>query len=191
MSRSYRGHFFSPPSGSFKHHCIVEVIGPHPELIHPTAFIAPTATVLGHVEVGSEASIWFGAVLRGDADHIVVGAGSNVQDNAVVHADPGFPTHIGANVTIGHAAVIHGCTIGDGALIGMHATVLNGARVGAEAVVGAGAVVAPGADIPAGSLAVGVPAKVIRLLDSDGRQSGAQGAASYRQRAQQYRQFYG
>lgn len=165
----------------------MDVIGPHPELIHPTAFIAPTATVIGHVEIGSEASIWFGAVLRGDADRIIVGAGSNVQDNAVIHADPGYPTQIGANVTVGHAAVLHGCTIEDGAMIGMHATVLNGARIGSEAVIGAGAVVAPGAIIPAGSLAVGVPAKVVRQLDAEARQAGAEGAANYRRRARQYR----
>lgn len=167
----------------------MDVIGPHPELIAPSAFIAPTATVIGHVEIGAEASVWFGAVLRGDADRICVGPGSNIQDNAVVHADPGFPTLVGANVTVGHAAILHGCTVGDGALVGMHATVLNGARIGAEAVIGAGAVVPPGADIPAGSLAVGIPAKVVRQLDAEGRLAGAQGAATYRQRAQRYRQI--
>jgi len=167
----------------------VDVIGPHPELIDPTAFVAPTATVVGQVEIGAEASIWYGAVLRGDADRILIGPGSNIQDNAVVHADPGFPTQIGANVTVGHAAVLHGCTVGDGALVGMHATVLNGARIGAEAVIGAGAVVPPGADIPAGSLAVGIPAKVVRQLDAEARQAGAQGAATYRQRARSYRQL--
>lgn len=176
-------------TGALQASAIVDVIGPHPELIHPSAFIAPTATVIGHVEIGSEASIWFGAVLRGDADRIIIGAGSNIQDNTVIHADPGYPTVIGANVTVGHAAVLHGCTVGDGALVGMHATVLNGARIGAEAVIGAGAVVAPGAEIPAGSLAVGIPAKVVRQLDPDARLAGAQGAANYRQRAQQYRQF--
>ncbi len=167
----------------------MDVIGPHPELIDPSAFIAPTATIVGHVEIGAEVSIWYGAVLRGDADRIRIGPGSNIQDNTVVHADPGFPTIVGANVTVGHAAVLHGCTVGDGALVGMHATILNGACIGAEAVIGAGAVVPPGADIPAGSLAVGIPAKVVRQLDAEGRQAGAHGAATYRQRAHSYRQL--
>lgn len=168
----------------------MDAIGHYPDLIHPTAFIAPTATVFGHVEIGPEVSVWFGAVLRGDADRIVLGEGANVQDNAVVHADPGYPTLIGANVTIGHAAVIHGCTIGDGALIGMNATVLNGARIGAEAVIGAGAVVAPGTEIPAGALAVGIPARVVRELNVADRQAGAHGAANYRARARRYRTYF-
>ncbi len=168
----------------------MDVIGHQPDLIDPTAFIAPTATVIGRVTIGAEASIWFGAVLRGDADRIEVGPGANVQDNAVIHADPGYPTRIGANVTIGHAAVVHGCTIEEGALIGMNATVLNGAHVGAEAIVAAGAVVPPQARIPAGTLAAGVPARVVRELDEKGRAEGARGAASYRRRARLYRQYF-
>ncbi len=168
----------------------MDAIGHHPHLIHPSAFIAPTATVIGHVEIGAEASVWFGAVLRGDADRIVLGEGANVQDNAVVHADPGYPTLIGVNATIGHGAVVHGCTIGDGALIGMNATVLNGARIGAEAIIGAGAVVSPGTEIPAGMLAVGIPARVVRELNIEDRQAGAQGAANYRARARRYRTYF-
>ncbi|NOX62463.1 MAG: gamma carbonic anhydrase family protein [Chloroflexi bacterium] len=168
----------------------MDAITHQPDRIHPTAFIAPTATVIGHVTIGAEASIWFGAVLRGDADEIEVGPGTNIQDNVVVHADPGYPTRIGANVTIGHAAVVHGCTIDDGALIGMNATVLNGAHIGAGAIVAAGAVVPPGASIPAGALAMGAPARVVRELDEAGRAEGARGAATYRRRAQLYREYF-
>jgi len=165
-------------------------IGHQPHLIDPSAFIAPNATVIGHVVVGPEASIWFGAVVRGDADRIEIGAGSNVQDNAVVHADPGFPTLIGRDCTIGHGAVVHGCTIGDGALIGMHAVVMNGARIGAEAVVAAGAVVTANTEVPPATLAAGVPARVIRPLDPEARVAGAEGAARYRLRARQYKAYF-
>ncbi len=169
----------------------MDVIGHQPHLIDPSAFIAPNATVIGHVVIGPEASIWFGAVVRGDADRIEIGAGSNVQDNAVIHADPGFPTVIGRDCTIGHGAIVHGCTIGDGALIGMHAVVMNGARIGAEAVVAAGAVVTANTEIPPATLAAGVPARVIRSLDPEARAAGAEGAARYRWRARQYKAYFG
>ena len=139
----------------------------HPELIDETAYVAPNATILGQVEVREEASIWFGCVLRGDNDPITVGPRSNVQDLSMIHTDEGIPCGIGAGVTVGHRAVIHGATIADGALIGIGAIVLNGARVGEQAVVGAGAVVTEGQEIPPRCLALGVPAKVVRELTEE------------------------
>lgn len=134
--------------------------------VHPTAFVAPNATLVGDVVVEENASIWYGAVLRADQNLIRVGAESNVQDGAVLHCDspdlPGYPVIIGDRVTIGHGTVLHGCTIEDEALIGNGAVVLDNAIVGAGSIVGAGAVVAPGMRIPAKSLAVGIPARVRR-----------------------------
>lgn len=150
------------------------------------AYIAPNATLIGAVTIAAGASVWFGAVLRGDDAPIVVGPGSNVQDNAVVHADIGIPTTIGANVTIGHGAIVHGATIGDGALIGMGATLLNGARIGAESIVGANALVSEGKAFPDRSLILGVPAKLVRALDAESAAHGRLGAANYAARAQRY-----
>lgn len=124
------------------------------------AFVAPNATVAGDVVLGADCTVWYGAVIRGDAGRIRIGRASNVQDNAVLHTDFTFCVEIGDNVTIGHSAVVHGCTVGDGALIGMHATVMNGAVIGKNAVVGAGALVPEGAVIPDGTVAMGVPARV-------------------------------
>jgi carbonic anhydrase/acetyltransferase-like protein (isoleucine patch superfamily) len=149
--------------------------------IHPTAYIAPGAVVVGRVEIGAGASVWFGAVIRADVERIVVGPGSNIQDGAILHADPGEPCLIAASVTVGHRAVVHGCQIEEGALIGMGAVVLNRARVGVGAVVGAGAVVAAGTEIPAGMLAVGIPAKVSRPMEV------GETAARYQALAQRYR----
>ncbi len=139
--------------------------------VHPTAFIAPSADLIGDVEVGEEASIWYGAVLRGDINRIIIGAGSNVQDNTVIHLADEFPAIIGRLVTIGHSAVIHACTIEDECLIGMGAIVLDGAVIGARSIVGAGALVTPGTIIPPGSMVLGSPAKVTRQLEQE-RQDG-------------------
>lgn len=133
--------------------------------VHETAWIAPSADVLGDVTVGEHASIWYGCVLRGDIDAIRVGARSNVQDLTTVHVDRGYPALIGEQVGIGHRAVIHGCEIEDDTLVGMGATVLSGARIGTGSVIGAGALVREGAEIPPGSLVVGVPGEVIREVD--------------------------
>ncbi len=130
--------------------------------IDPTAFVAANATVCGNVFVDALASIWFGAVVRGDTELVRIGKQTNVQDLAVLHADPGTPCQLGDEVTIGHAAVVHGATIDEGAMVGIRAVVLNGAHVGSGSIIGAGAVVTEGAEIPPRSLAVGVPAKVIR-----------------------------
>ncbi len=127
-------------------------------------FIAASASVIGSVRLEQDASIWFGAVLRGDNDLITVGEGSNVQDLSVLHTDPGFPLTIGRNCTIGHKVMLHGCTIGDNTLIGINAVILNGAKIGRNCLVGAGALITEGKEIPDGSLVVGAPGKVVRQL---------------------------
>jgi carbonic anhydrase/acetyltransferase-like protein (isoleucine patch superfamily) len=134
--------------------------------IHPTAFIAPGAVVLGDVTLGARASVWYGAVLRGDMNSIVIGEATNVQDGSVVHVDEDRPTHIGARVGVGHRAIVHGCTIEDDCLIGMGSVLLNGVRIGAGSVVAAGAVVPEDTIVPPGSLVVGVPARVTRPVDA-------------------------
>lgn len=137
-----------------------------PELPADGAFwVAPDAHVIGRVLLGAEASVWFGAVLRGDNEPITIGARSNVQEGAMLHADPGFPCTVGEDVTVGHHAILHGCIVGDGALIGMGATLLNGARIGAGSIVGANALVTEGKEFPERSLIVGAPAKAVRTLD--------------------------
>jgi carbonic anhydrase/acetyltransferase-like protein (isoleucine patch superfamily) len=155
--------------------------------IDPTAWVAPDANVIGHVVLGAEASIWFGATLRGDNEEIRVGAGSNVQEACVLHTDIGFPLMIGANCTIGHKAILHGCTIGDGSLIGMGAIVLNGARIGRGCLIGAGALVTEGKEIPDGSLVMGAPGKVVRMLDAAGLARLLASAEGYRQNARRFR----
>ncbi|MCD2176781.1 gamma carbonic anhydrase family protein [Rhizobium sp. C1] len=130
-------------------------------------WVAPGAHVIGKVELAEDVGIWFGATLRGDNEIIAIGKGSNIQENTVIHTDPGFPVHIGQNCTIGHSAVIHGCTIGDNSLIGMGATVLNGAKIGNNCLVGANALVTEGKQFPDNSLIVGAPARAIRTLEAD------------------------
>ncbi len=132
-------------------------------------FIAPNAAVIGDVTLHENASVWFSCVLRGDADSIEVGAGSNIQDGTVIHADPGYPAVIGSNVTVGHNAMIHGCHIGDGTLVGINSVVLNGARVGRGCLIGANALVTEGMDIPDGSMVLGSPAKVVKQLSAETR----------------------
>lgn len=139
-------------------------IGDRSPSVDDTAWVAPTANVIGEVALGARASVWYGASVRGDMGRIAIGEGSNVQDNATLHADPGFPVSVGRGVTIGHNAVVHGCTVEDDCLIGMGAIVLNGAVVGAGSLVAAGAVVSVGMQIPPGSLVAGVPAQVKRSL---------------------------
>ena len=130
-----------------------------------TNWIAPDATLIGNVQVGRNAGFWFGVVIRGDNEPIIIGADTNVQEHTVMHTDPGFPLTIGEGCTIGHRAMLHGCTIGDNSLIGMGAIVLNGARIGKNSLVGAGALVTEGKEFPDNSLIVGSPAKAIRVLD--------------------------
>jgi carbonic anhydrase/acetyltransferase-like protein (isoleucine patch superfamily) len=154
--------------------------------VDPTAFVAENATLIGRVTVAAGASIWFGAVMRGDTDDLMLGAGSNLQDNVVVHADPGSPAVIGAGVSVGHGAVIHGCRIEDGCLIGMNATVLNRAVVGAESLVAAGSVVLEDTVIPPRSLVAGVPAKVRRPLTDDEVEAMRVNAETYASRGAKY-----
>ncbi|GAA4337031.1 gamma carbonic anhydrase family protein [Pigmentiphaga soli] len=135
--------------------------------IPDSAYVAETATVIGRVVLGEDASVWHGAAIRGDNEEIRLGRGSNVQENAVLHTDRGFPLRIGDGVTVGHQAMLHGCTIGDGSLVGIQAVVLNGAVIGRESLVGAGAVVTEGKTFPDRSLILGAPARVARQLTDD------------------------
>lgn len=151
------------------------------------AWIAPGAIVIGDVRISRDASIWFGAVLRADDDSIEVGEGSNIQDNAVLHVDPGFPMRIGTGCTVGHRAMLHGCTIGDNTLVGMGATVLNGARIGSNCLIGAGALVTEGKEIPDNTLVVGSPAKPIRQIGPEGVEDLRRGAKIYQDRWKRYR----
>ena len=130
-------------------------------------WVAPDANVIGRVRLGAGASVWFGAVLRGDNEWITVGAGSNIQEASVLHTDMGYPLSIGRDCTIGHNVILHGCTIGDESLIGMGAVVLNGARIGRNCLIGAGALVTEGKEIPDGSLVMGSPGRVVRELDAE------------------------
>lgn len=141
----------------------------HRPVIDPAAFLAPTSVVLGDVRLAAGAGVWYHAVLRGDCESISVGAGSNIQDNCTVHADPGFPVVVGENVTVGHNAVLHGCVIEDDVLVGMGATVLNGAHIGTGSLVAAQALVPQGMRVPPGSLVAGVPARVRRELTEEER----------------------
>lgn len=125
---------------------------------------APDANLIGRIVLGAGCSVWFGATLRGDNEPITIGAGTNIQENCVLHVDPGYPMQIGENCTIGHKAMLHGCTIGDQSLIGMGATVLNGAKIGKNCLIGAGALITEGKEIPDGSLVMGTPGKVVREL---------------------------
>jgi len=157
--------------------------------IDPTAWIAPGAVVTGDVVIGAESSVWFGSVLRGDVHAIRVGARTNLQDHCVVHVTKDrFPAWIGDEVTVGHRATVHGCTVRDGALVGIAAVVLDGAEVGEEALVGAGALVPPGAKIPARHLARGVPARVVRPLREDELRSQRERALEYVRTARAYAQ---
>lgn len=157
--------------------------------ISEKAFVAKNATVIGDVTVEDDANIWFGAAVRGDMDSIYIGKGSNVQDNAVVHVDKGFPVRIGENVTIGHGAIVHGCTVGDNVLVGMGAIILNGAKIGDNCIIGAGATVTQNKEIPANSLLVGCPAKVIREVDGQGAESTRQNALRYIEEGKEYKKL--
>lgn len=142
-------------------------------------WLAPDATVIGKVELGEDVGIWFGSVLRGDNEPIVVGAGTNIQEGVMIHTDPRYPVTLGENCTIGHHAIIHGCTIGDNSLVGMGATILNGAKIGKNCLVGANALVTEGKEFPDNSLIVGSPAKVMRVLDDEAVEKLKQSAVRY------------
>ncbi|MCV6585047.1 MAG: gamma carbonic anhydrase family protein [Marinibacterium sp.] len=160
--------------------------GRHPEIDEDT-WIAPDANVIGTVILKPGASVWFGATLRGDNEPIVVGEGTNVQENCVFHTDMGAPMTIGRNCTIGHKVMLHGCTIGDNSLIGMGATILNHARIGKNCLIGAGALIPEGKEIPDGSLVMGVPGKVIRQLDEAAIKALEMSALHYQQNMRRFR----
>lgn len=152
--------------------------GEHQPDIEEDVYIAETADVIGQVTLKARSSVWYQAVLRGDTEHLEVGEESNIQDGAVLHADPGFPLKVGKGVTVGHQAMLHGCTVGNGCLIGIQAVVLNGAVIGENSLVGAGAFIKEGAEFPPNSLIVGSPARVVRELSEEavaGIQKNAQG----------------
>jgi carbonic anhydrase/acetyltransferase-like protein (isoleucine patch superfamily) len=159
--------------------------GVEPQIAGDT-WIAPDAHLIGNIVIADGASVWFGSILRGDNEVIEVGTGSNVQENCVLHTDIGFPLMIGAGCTIGHKAMLHGCTIGDNSLIGMGATVLNGAVIGDNCLIGAGALVTEGKVIPDGSLVMGVPAKVIRALDTAGIDGLRKSALGYQKNMRRF-----
>lgn len=150
-------------------------------------WLAPNAQVIGRVSLGLDVGIWFGAILRGDNEPIRIGDRTNVQEAVVMHVDPGMPLTIGEDVTVGHGAIVHGCTIGDGTLIGMGATILNGARIGRSCLVGANALVTEGKEFPDHSLIVGAPAKAVRVLDEAAIASLKQSAAVYVENGRRYR----
>lgn len=157
---------------------ILALPGKSPKL-HDESWVAPHASVLGDVTLGARVSVWYSATLRADFESIVVGEGSNIQDSATVHADPGFPVTIGARVTVGHNAILHGCTVEDDSLVGMGAVIGNGARIGAGSLVAAGAVVPQGMVVPPKSMVVGVPAKVRRELTEDEIKSNGVNSSAY------------
>jgi carbonic anhydrase/acetyltransferase-like protein (isoleucine patch superfamily) len=157
--------------------------------IDPSAYVAPGATVLGDAELAAGTTVWFGATIRADNDLIRIGAGSNIQDGAVLHTDPGFPLVVGTNVSVGHQAMLHGCTIGEGSLIGIQAVLLNGSVIGRHCLVGAGAVVTEGKNFPDNVLILGAPAKAIRELEPAERDKLLEIAARYSTRGEYYRHY--
>jgi len=154
-------------------------------------WIAPNATVIGNIKLLKDASVWFNAVLRGDVELITVGQGSNVQDGAIIHTDPGFPCTIGKNVTVGHLAMLHGCEIGDGSLIGIGSVILNGAKIGKNCIIGSKALVTEGMEIPDGAMVLGIPGKVKKILNEEEQSVVSLGAEHYIQNYKKYKQLEG
>lgn len=147
--------------------------------IHKSTFVAPTASLIGSVILHENASVWFNVVIRADNDIVEIGKGSNIQDGSILHVDPGYPLSIGQNVTVGHKVMLHGCTIGDGSLIGMNAVVLNGAKIGRGCLIGANALVTENMQVPDGSMVLGSPGKIVRVLDEKAQASLLDGAKHY------------
>ena len=159
----------------------------HIPQLHDSVWVADSAQVMGAVSLGADASVWFGATVRGDTEHIAIGEGSNVQDGSVLHADHGLPLVVGKHVTVGHMVMLHGCTIGDESLIGIGAVVLNGAKIGKNCLVGAGSLVTEGKEFPDGSMIMGTPAKVVRELSAEQIEGLRQSARHYVQNAQRFK----
>ena len=166
---------------------LYELEGRRP-VCHGDCYIAPNATVIGDVEIGHDVSIWFNAVIRGDTDRIVIGDNSNIQDGSVLHTDPGIVLEVGRNVTVGHKVMLHGCTIGDGSLIGINAVILNGAKIGRNCLIGANALVPEGKEIPDGSVVMGSPGKVVKELTEEQQHALAHGAEHYVDNGRRYRE---
>lgn len=162
-------------------------LGEHAPEIALSAFVADSATLIGKVTLEANASVWYGATLRGDNERITIGENSNVQEGTVMHTDMGFPLTLGKNVTVGHQAMLHGCTVGDGSLIGIQAVILNGARIGKGCLVGAGALVTEGKEFPDASLILGSPARVVRTLTEEDMLRLQASAASYVARGQLFK----
>lgn len=162
-------------------------LGEHAPDVDPSAYVTESANVIGKVRIEANASIWFGVTIRGDNELITVGENSNVQESSVLHTDPGMPLTIGKNVTVGHQAMLHGCTIGDGSLVGIQAVVLNGAKIGRNSLVGAGALVTEGKEFPDNSLILGSPAKAVRTLSEDDVARMQRGTQTYVTRAQTFK----
>lgn len=156
--------------------------------IRGDCFVAENATVIGKVILEAGCSIWFNAVLRGDCDLIQIGKNSNIQDGSVLHTDPGYPLRVGANVTVGHLAMLHGCTIGDNSLIGIKAVILNGARIGRNCLIGANALITENKEIPDGSLVMGAPGKIVRQLSEEQIASLTESASHYAENGRRFRQ---
>ncbi len=165
----------------------VYALGEHTPQIHDDTWAAPDANLIGKVVMEQGASVWFGCTLRADHEEIRVGEGSNVQENCVMHVDPGFPLTIGKNCTIGHKVMLHGCTIGENSLIGMGAIVLNGAKIGKNCLIGAGALITEGKEIPDNSLVMGSPGKVVRQLDDAAAQRLTLSALHYQSNMRKFR----
>lgn len=161
-----------------------------PELVAPDVFIATGARIVGDVKIGAASSIWFNAVVRGDAEAIRIGRCTNIQDNCTLHADPGFPCTLGDGVTVGHGAIIHGATVGDNVVVGMHAVVMNGAQIGADSIIAVGAVVTEGTIVPPGSLVMGLPGKVKRSLNPEEIERNRASAAHYVENAKRFASSY-
>lgn len=158
----------------------------HPQIAE-NVFVAPGAVVVGDVVLMEDCSVWYHAVIRGDHDRIAIGAGSNIQDGCILHADEGFPVTVGKLVTVGHGAILHGCSIGDGSLVGMGAIVLNGARIGKDCMIAAGALVPSGMTVPDGMLVMGSPAKIRRAVTQEERIQNLKNTEDYIRTAQEYR----
>ncbi len=163
-------------------------LGEHAPDIDPSAYIADSANVIGKARIEANASIWFEVTIRGDNELIAIGENSNVQEGCVLHTDPGFPLTVGKNVTVGHQAMLHGCTVGEGSLVGIQAVILNGARIGKNCLVGAGALVTEGKEFPDNSLIIGSPAKVVRTLSEEDIARMQANTGNYVKRGQLFKQ---
>ncbi|MDE0589604.1 gamma carbonic anhydrase family protein [Halocynthiibacter sp. C4] len=163
-------------------------LGTRRPVVHKNGWVAPDANVIGDIEIAEDASVWFGSTLRGDNEKITIGAGSNVQENCVLHTDMGFPLTVGAGCTIGHKVMLHGCEIGENTLVGMGAIILNGAKIGKNCLIGAGALITEGKVIPDGSLVMGMPGKVVRDLDEAAIEANRKSALGYQANMRRFRE---